>query len=119
MGWTGTYRDPKMSTLDFFRREFSETVILDAGEDEDGTVYLARQRPGGEVHCIICITEWETNDRYFNFNYKDMFECEGPFAAKCPENVFELLSSPEKLYTGMMLERSRKWREDVKQQNLW
>jgi hypothetical protein len=118
MGWTGTYRDPKMSALGFFRRILAETEILDAGEDDEGTVYLAVRRPDDKVYCLICLTEWE-DDPYFNFNYKVMGESEGPFAAKCPENVFKLLSPPEKLYTGMMLERSRKWRENVRHQKLW
>ncbi len=113
MGWTGTYRDPKMSALGFFRRILAEDEILDAGEDDEGTVYLAVRRPDDKVYCLICLTEWE-DDPYFNFNYKEIGESEGPFATKCPAHIFTLLTPSEEMYTGRSLARSRQWRDNVR-----
>jgi hypothetical protein len=93
MGWTWTHREPGVSHLDWFRREFGGehperlvamtsvgTVCYGAWADEDGT-----------VHGLVVLTGRAPND-YYNFGYKDMTETMGPNEARCPESILKLLS---------------------------
>ena len=107
MGWTGLYRKPGQTNLEFFRREFQGPVrvgmlsdewadrrILDAATVR-GTVYMAVELNWSDgrkfAYGTVVLTR-PSRERGCNFMYKDMTEFEGPVEALCPARILDYLS---------------------------
>ena len=96
MGWTFTHKEPTETTLDFFKREFSGTEILDCATYGWSEAYLAcksRER----VFAIVCKLQRKPQEEY-NFGYKDINEEMGPYYFNCPERILRLLSPTKNEY---------------------
>jgi hypothetical protein len=102
MGWTFTQKSYQ-TTREFFERQFNYDK---PEEGKSGKViacsatwavaYLAYEviAPGKrDVVAIVCLIRHVPRavDGY-NFGYKDMEECMGPYESKCPETILKLLT---------------------------
>lgn len=114
MGWTGTHREKGLSHLDFFREEFGSNSVV-AASSVGSTVYLAYQytRDGKptDIGALVVLTRWERDD-WHNFWYKDMSESSGPYNAKCPEQILNMLSPTNCEYSLEWRDRCRKYNEE-------
>jgi hypothetical protein len=86
MGWTGTSKRPGESTLEFLRREFAGTEVID-GAMSGRTMYLA-VKLDGEVRAYVVLIEGGGN----SIAYKEMHEGMGPCEDDCPPRIFALLT---------------------------
>jgi len=122
MGWTFTHRPKRQPTAEFFRAECGEGVVDAAATlTEAYLAYQVRDRETGEANgviCIVCLIRWVRDD-YFNFGYKDMEECAGPWACNCPERILRQLTDFD-FGSEEANQRSREWRarcwERIRQQ---
>ena len=93
MRWRYTHREPGMSDQALFERAFPDTLggrIL-ASTTVGHTFYAAVQdRESGRVWAFVTITKRVRG--YRNFGYKDPDETMGPYEARCPAQVLDLLS---------------------------
>jgi len=114
MGWTYTYKPKNESVFEFFQRRFNYTKyngsygkVIDCAVVNLRTAYLAYEcyspENGRVVVAIVCLLDYVPNDPY-NFGYKDMEECCGPYEAECPERILRLLTPTES-------EWAQKWRD--------
>ena len=97
MGWTQLHRYRGYSHKEFFGQEFNSStcgqVLAAAGSLHE--VYLAYEKPDGQVFGIVCLIHWSPKERDgFNFRYKDMTEDMGPCACNCPAKILDLLTDP-------------------------
>ena len=99
MGWTFTHKPKDQSVKAFFEKEFKSEHgrVLDCAV-KNRVAYIAFERSNGsgrrEVFCIIALLQYRPRDQ-FNFGYKDMDECMGPFAADCPARILDLLTDTD------------------------
>jgi len=97
MGWTQLHRYRGYSHKEFFGQEFNSStcgqVLAAAGSLHE--VYLAYEKPDGQVFGIVCLIHWSPKERDgFNFRYKEMTEDMGPCACNCPAKILDLLTDP-------------------------
>lgn len=97
MGWTYQHREKGIKERDFWQREFGEGYEVVDVSKVSGTVYLAVKNGAGLTAAAVVLTKWVPND-YYNFGYKDQDESMGPYEAKAPDRILDLLSPVEELY---------------------
>lgn len=104
MGWTFTHKEKGSSIKSFFEQEMNYNdkdgyygKVLDC-KSKLKTAYIAYEvgNPTGpsRVVGIVCLLHYTKNyDRInFNFGYKDIDECMGPWEDNCPKGILDLLT---------------------------
>jgi hypothetical protein len=103
MGWTYQYRPKGIKERDFWQREFGDSFEIVDLSKVGTTVYIAAKKLKGEgaglIGAAVMLTQWVPKAEY-NFGYKDQDESMGPFEAKAPDRILDLLSPVEDLYQG-------------------
>jgi hypothetical protein len=116
MGWTTTRCEPNQAKK-FLKQEFES-------ENEHGSWLVLDQAQVGNVHYLkmshldkktnktdifvmVVLTNWNNEDYWFNFGYKEMEDCTGPFYYNCPLRLLEGLTESNE--TGMA------WRQKVRE----
>lgn len=91
MGWSYEHRPKGQSHLDFFREKFNpDCTVLDAAMGTPKEVYVALERPHGDVVPYIFLINWVPND-YHNFGYNGFpAECEPYY--NCPQRILDKLT---------------------------
>jgi hypothetical protein len=109
MGWMFSYRPKGLSHREFFRdrwgAEFDDGVLdMAAANNVIYTAYRTQANGHeGQVVALVFLTRWAPSDPQFNFGFKEMDETMGPFEARCPERILDLL-------TPTTNEQALKWR---------
>ena len=93
MGWTSTNYDKERDggVAGFFTREMLPYEVLDSALVARTTWYAA-VRLNGVVSGVVVKIQWSAKRADFNITFKDMSECEGPYAFECPERILKLLT---------------------------
>jgi hypothetical protein len=94
MGWTFTHKPPNESLRTFFEREWGSDNgrgIVDFAVAGFNTAYAAYRTHDGRIIGIVVSVTYRPRD-YYNFGYKAVDECQGPYEAKCPERILNLLT---------------------------
>ncbi|WP_431921344.1 DUF6927 domain-containing protein [Nonomuraea jabiensis] len=95
MGWTSLHRERGITDRQFFEQKFPDT-LMEEGEILDcatvGGVYYAavQQKDSGEVWALVVLVR--RGRGHYNFAYKALSETDGPFEARCPHRIVDLLS---------------------------
>lgn len=101
MGWTYTNRSDSQTDREFFTKEFSSCNIVDMSAPIKSTIYvvLENKKALGDLFAVVILTQWCRKDHY-NFGYKDIEECMGPYSYDCPIRLLDLLSPTESEYAN-------------------
>lgn len=122
MGWTWLDRSKGESNEEFFIRTGVlrwnipgvEYRVLKSSTI-NSTFYAAVERiegPDHRVFAVIILVRWDPHAKYGNnFGYKDMSEDQGPYQARCPNAILDLLTETDSEYAKKWRERCRSWNE--------
>jgi hypothetical protein len=108
MGWTSTFRAPGLSTEEFFRQEFPNTLAegrVLASSCAGGNFYAAVRNDDGEVWCLVVLCKRSSG--YFNFTYKEMDDRMGPNIDDCPAKILDLLTPTDSEFANDWRARCR------------
>jgi hypothetical protein len=91
MGWTETHREPGVSHVEWFNREWRTDRVI-ALKAVGSTLYGAmRHHDSDEVEGIVILINRRSRE-WFNFGYKEMSERSGPFSYDAPASILDLLT---------------------------
>ncbi len=122
MGWTTTDKPSYVPVKEFFRNKFSHdndvtcVKIIEDAIVEFNTYYAAYEYTNKHtnqrvVSALIVLIDYHGDDRY-NFGYKDMTEDCGPYQAKCPERILNMLTETNNEYALSWREACRKYHQN-------
>ncbi len=101
MGWTYTTKQRGQSIKAFFAAQFDcdnehgTWKVLDCSSSLN-VAFMAVEKTtkatgDREVFGLVCHIQHAPND-YYNFGYKDVTECMGPYQTECPARILDLLT---------------------------
>lgn len=116
MGWTYSHKAKLETIKQFFERHWNnENCQVLACKSYLHEAYLAvKNLKTNEVFAVVCLIHHKRGTKYapehYNFGYKDIEECCGPFYYSCPNSILDLLTPPSN-------ETAAKWREQCRERN--
>jgi len=130
MGWMWTKRSKGETHEEFFVRTGvlrwnvpGVTYRVLKSSTVNNTFYAAVERTEGpkrQVFAVIILIRWDPRAKYRNnFGYKDMDETEGPYEARCPDAILDLLTETGSEYAKAWRERCRRWNEVKARTQRW